>query len=322
MEELAKQKAAVLQWNADHADELKAAKQAERAAQRSAAAEAAKGRISSWKRPGEDWGNSGTPLSLDLWTRVLEHLCNDIEPEGVRSASVIARDLCNAGMACKELYVSANQAFHCLAALCPPIELEAEWAACLPGPMALKLPQLKALAPHAGVQKSLPKPTLALGLLEAWNLQCPTQVPPRVIMEVAKERKSSLSELSSAELTRAYRYIPGLLGSGLCFVFDVRQALVKLGLTSLPLLTPAVQQAQRREQQEARERQLKQAAAAIARRQAAQAARQAAQQGAPQQAAATGSNCVVCGKNKAAANCPFVCCGACCNHPDCARHRK
>ena len=182
--------------------------------------------------------------------------------------------------------------------------------------MALKLPQLKVLAPSAGVQKSLPKPTLALGLLEAWNLQCPTQVPPRVIMEVAKERKSSLCELSSTELTRAYRYIPGLLGGGLCSVFDVRQALVKLGLTSLPLLTPAVQQ------EEARERQLQRAAAAVARRQAAQAARQAAQQGAPQQAAATGSNCVVCDKNKAAAKCPFVCCGACCNHPDCARHRK
>ena len=81
--------------------------------------------------------DSGTPLPLDLRTRVLEHLCTDIEPKGVRGVSVIARDICNVGMTCKELYVSARQAFHLLAALCRPIvsdAMEAEWAACFKVP--------------------------------------------------------------------------------------------------------------------------------------------------------------------------------------------
>ena len=184
----------------------------------------------------------------------------DIDPQGVRGVSVVARDLCNAGMACKELYVSARQAFHHLAAHCPPIKLEAEWAACLKGPMALKLLQLKVLAPGARLQKSLPKPSLALGLLQAWNLQCPTSVPPRVIMEVARERELGHilnARLELGEFLRACRRVPELPREGLESVFHARKACIKLGLTSRSLLMTALVQVERRKQEEAEEQEAK-----------------------------------------------------------------
>ena len=302
------------------ADARALARQAWRSAQRSAAAEMARGVISTWKRPEEDWGDSGTPLSLDLWTRVLEHLCNDIEPKGVRSVSVIARDLCNAGMTCKELYVSSGQAFHRLASLCPPIELEAEWAACLQGPMALKLPELKALAPSAGLQKSLPKPTLAVRLLQAWNLQCPTQAPPRVLMEVARERKLSLNQLNLSHLIDGCLNIPELREARALSVFHARQACTKLGFTSLPLLNTATHEVKRlRQEQDAALREAW-ARTRKAREQAARTQLEAQRAAFQAGSAVERRKCLHCRSNTAAVHCPFTRCGACCHDASCKYH--
>ena len=239
-----------MELQADGGEDLKAAELIKRSAKRSAAAQAARRMLANWKRRREDWGDSSTPLSLDLWTRVLQYLCTDIELKGVRGVSVIARDLCNAGMACKELYVSAAQAQHRLAALCHPalpMKVNAAWTCCLQEPMALKLDELKELASRVGLQKfeSLLKPTLALGLLKAWDLQCPTSAHPRVIMEVARERQFGLIQRGFGDLRKACQHIPELHGARDLSVFRARQACTKLGLTSLALLNTATHEAKR-----------------------------------------------------------------------------
>ena len=64
---------------------------------------------------------AGTDLPLEIWEVILKQLCSDLELEGVRGASVVARDIINASMACKELYAAALPALHHLGTCCPSV---------------------------------------------------------------------------------------------------------------------------------------------------------------------------------------------------------
>ena len=68
-------------------------------------------------------------------------------------------------------------------------------------------------------------------------------------MAVAQERTSKLYGLSLGDLRDACLHIPELHEAVYLSVFHARQACVKLGLTSFPLLNTAAHEAQRLQQE-------------------------------------------------------------------------
>ena len=62
------------------------------------------------------------PLPHDLWIKILKTLVNDLELDGVRGPSVIARELGVAAQVNRELHAASWQAFEYLASQCQPIE--------------------------------------------------------------------------------------------------------------------------------------------------------------------------------------------------------
>ena len=63
--------------------------------------------------------NTGSVLPLDILLKILKILCDEIDSSGVRSASVIARDICNFSQVSKELWTASQIALHELSSLCP-----------------------------------------------------------------------------------------------------------------------------------------------------------------------------------------------------------
>ena len=65
---------------------------------------------------------SDSKLPLDLWSKILSSLCEDVELKGIRGPSVIARELVKISLVSKELRAAALPAFQYLSAKCRPIE--------------------------------------------------------------------------------------------------------------------------------------------------------------------------------------------------------
>ena len=145
--------------------------------------------------------------------------------------------------------------------------------------------------------------------------------PPRVLTEVARERKLFLDQLNFSDLRDACRYLPELHGARYLSLFHARQAFIKLGLTSLPLLNTAVHEVKRLEQEQAAAAREAWAAARKAKEQAAHAHLEAPRAAFQAGSAVEGGKCLHCGRNTAAMDCPFIRCGVCCDDASCKTHR-
>ena len=176
--------------------ELKLAAERENATDeaRKAHAEACKNRMDGWKhRVGSaPQYHSGTVLPLEVLEKILKYLCNDLEPLGVRAWSVIARDIMNASMACKELYTASWAAFQHLGKLCSHIVYSADEEELLDqfvnDPDSLRLEQVKALGKGRSVKLSQPKPVLIFGILQSLGLKSPSRVPAKLLKAIKMEK--------------------------------------------------------------------------------------------------------------------------------------
>ena len=146
---------------------------------------------------------SGSVLPLDIWIQILQTLCRDIEKCGVRSASVIARDICNASMASKEMWTASQIALKHLSSLCPlspPLcKYEQSWNQYFASPTSIQASEISALmiASVGTVRYSalgLPwdQPACTVLFLRKFHLYRPTNTPFRLILAVQHERAPSL----------------------------------------------------------------------------------------------------------------------------------
>ena len=147
--------------------------------------------------------SSGSVLPLDIWIQILQTLCRDIESNGVRSASVIARDICNASMASKEMWTASQIALKHLSSLCPlspPLrKYEQSWNQYFASPTSMQASEISALmVGSVGTVRcdalGLPwdQPACTVLFLKKFHLYRPTNTPFRLILAVQHERAPSL----------------------------------------------------------------------------------------------------------------------------------
>lgn len=228
--------------DAEKAEKLKVKQKTAKEAETAAKLKETQKWISSWQKPAKASKSEATPLPIDLWTRVLDRLCDDLETEGVRGFSAIARDICNVGLTCKELHSCTENAFRRLSQDCAPVQLENEWITFLKDPSHAKVDEMKALARSLDnrVIMSQPKPLLMRDLLAYFKLQTPSQVPVRLISGVQRGESERWGHGRWNTLYRLMLRIPDLREfSRDATVFELRKYCTDRGYTHLSMLETA-----------------------------------------------------------------------------------
>ena len=197
---------------------------------------------------------TGTKLPFDLLEKIVLALCNDIEFDGVRSASVIARDICNISQTSKELWKASQVALQHLGSLCAPHNEQSknviriwpaskckpswsDWSAFLSQPLAddsdIGDIALACEIPYYFCQQGpmcLKDFALILSVFNFLHLRRPSNVLYQLLYTVARERK--LHTFRTIEYTDAVALgeleHPALRFSDLKF----RRLLNKLGISS------------------------------------------------------------------------------------------
>ena len=158
---------------------------------------------------------SESRLPHDIWCKILDSLCENVELEGVRAPSVIARELCTISMVSKELHAASLSALQHLSSKCRTIKESAaierpymswarrqkerdnppttpddsHWDAFVSDPAAAKTKDLSNMLAAVGLYSSGPKAIMSLDLMNFLGLQVPSQVPARLLLAVAKEKE-------------------------------------------------------------------------------------------------------------------------------------
>ena len=182
------------------------------------------------------WRAVMTPTSYDMpqeiWEKVLKALCDDIEPNGVRSASVIARDISNASSTKKQLYIASKAAFEHLSTLCPPLKEslpfiaakrpkfqcykarlftpfeaveEQYWNKVIHDPASLSIGNLEVLCDYNGLPESECKETMIFRLASQFGVRYPTRIPAKLAGAVCARNTSMIAQWplwSIKQLTR------------------------------------------------------------------------------------------------------------------------
>ena len=160
--------------------------------------------------------SAGTDLPLEIWENILKKLCSDLELEGVRSASVIARDIINASMACKEVYAAALPALHHLGSSCPSVFAndDKEWDQVASDPCSISEEERFEFArPILGYRRHN-FPVKLFTLMRFLGLSQPSRAPARLLRAVLSEkfdpddselsRLCKASELITSQTSKAY----------------------------------------------------------------------------------------------------------------------
>ena len=155
--------------------------------------------ISKWpsKAPDHRSYSSGSVLPVDVWIIILKKLCNGMERRGVRSPSVIARDICNASQTSKEMWKAGQVALEHLSSLCPlqkhACQFEQDWDSFLAQPMSVPYSKVVTLFEECIAIWKVPveygHSELAALFLRGLKLAGPSNVPFRLLMTVAAERQ-------------------------------------------------------------------------------------------------------------------------------------
>ena len=214
----------------------KTARLARRRAQTDAQHKDCKQAISQWQKSTlrELQHSRDSLLPLDLWTRILKSLCDDIELKGVRGPSVIAREISLISQVNKELYAASQPAFQHLSNLCPSLDSivkrlrdyrcnsavkevitehgvvyarassdlipdTPQWDAFVSDPKSLRSGELKSLCSAMHLTVSRPKAVLIQALMKSMNLHYPTPTPACLIFAVQFERQKNLSSIDEKE---------------------------------------------------------------------------------------------------------------------------
>ena len=159
--------------------------------------------------------SSDCKLPHDVWITILKLLCDDIEFDGVRGLSVVARDLCNMRSVNKELYSVSMPAFQHLNELCSSItdkftkgslhaynyklqivlQQKERMETLVSDPASLSQADLKSLCSSIYIARSGTKATLAVNIFEAISLKHPTCCPSQLVLLVLAEKSEHLEDL-------------------------------------------------------------------------------------------------------------------------------
>lgn len=300
--DISEEKASRLQYEHDHAEEIKAQKNEEKKRVARELAAKCKQTIDSWNS--SERGQAGTynsRLSLDLWSSVLIKLSDDIELDGVRGVSVVARDICNACLSCPDMKAASHLAFKSLADRCPSLPTMNDdpdiWNQFILDPVSVRLDVMKRMARDLGLAVGGNKPVVVCRLFEQFGIEQPSVVPAKVLHAIHSEKSS-----------RSYPWALGTMCTTIWLgsspngsVFRLRKTLMNLGITTLSALRVRYEDARVVElaRQKEREKQAEERAKALFEK---------------------SRRVCTCG-NAPAATCSFQRCAKCCQGP-CVRHQK
>ena len=202
-------------------------------------------------------------LIYDVWYKIMEWLCHDIEPNGIRAASVIARDLVNMSVVNKELFTISKSAFKFLSTLCVPISKsvsclaqrfprqrkhqshqssvepeESLWDAFISDPASLTQPQLDCLCVVARCPRSGNNSNKTLGLMRKIGLKAPTKAPARLVLAVQQEKSqpAPFATLCSSLIMESGKQLQETFGTRAATAFFLRRTCVERGLHTLNAL--------------------------------------------------------------------------------------
>ena len=166
-------------------------------------------------------------LPVEIWSTILEHLCDDFKFDDVRGPSVVARELCNASKVSRELHSASLTAFQKLSKLCNKVEMEAEWQGLLSDPWDENLTSDQSILAILQKERIRPFGSRAARiciLYEAAGLQRPSRLPARLILTVIEEKRgfSVFQNLPAIEVLRDCQSD-----------FQARIKILKLGIPSL-----------------------------------------------------------------------------------------
>ena len=171
-------------------------------------------------------------LPLDLWTKIFKIFCDDLEIDGVRGPSVIARELSLISRVNKDFYAASLPAFQHLSNLCltiesavtelrhyspvrrfstehggydvpPSIPDPPQWDAFVSDPKSLKAAELRSLCAAMHFSTSRPKAVLIRKLMQSVSLEYPTPTPARLVFAIQCERRKHAGDKLSDSLRRA-----------------------------------------------------------------------------------------------------------------------
>lgn len=331
-DEIAQARQAALVAAEEQQEALEEARRMHQAAVRAARKQRAEAAIGKWHKldRGFEEADSGTGLSPDIWIQILMLLVDDLETEGVRGVSVVARDLCNARMLCKELTFPTQHVFKHLSNLCPAIRgPEKLWEVFGRDPFSLKVPQLKELAKTMQIRVSDPKAVLIVNLQQRVGITQPTTVPVNVVAAVKLEKDQGVLSLGIGQ-DASVRDLAGV--SYNASVFSLRRACLAHGFASTSslleeaarrkLIRDEEERKRREEARKRRQREMQQKMEAHKEhiRKMKEAGHDIPQGKKPGYPLGLDRTCWQCRKNTAAKDCAFGLCGSCCPGQDCARH--
>ena len=182
---------------------------------------------------------TGAKLPLEIWELVLMAVCNDIDPEGVRGPSVVARDLMNASFTCKELYNASQPAFQHLSTFCEvmPHGTDELWTTFVSDPTALRLDEIRTLAKATSIKISQPRSALIIELMNTLKLHKPSRIPAKVLKAVLREKGGVVTILNRVLYSKAEKL--NLSRSQIQNLFRLRMHLTEEGLLSMDHLISA-----------------------------------------------------------------------------------
>ena len=240
---------------------VKAKKKADQARQKEfmAAGQNLKSKIAAF-RPSSD-----CHLPEDVWITILKLLCNDIEFDGVKGPSVIARDLCNVRSVNKELYRASAPALQHLNTICSSIKNKVTgklrsisqrqdlMQPLISDPGSLSKSDLETLSSSINLN-SKTRATMAMDLFRAIGLKFHTCCPAHLVFMVLAERSEQVPELEALVDKVKAGQNHGLPRQGwwcrnyrnFKYAFEARVECMKLGLTTMDALKAAAAEAEKR----------------------------------------------------------------------------
>lgn len=240
-------------------------------------------------------------LPFDILSLILIKLCDDIETDGVRGVSVVARDICNVCLAFSDLGVASRSAFEELAIRCHSLnDGRTIWDEFSTDPGKAEFDSMEKVTKGMWVSTSGTKRFLvsestrrderALRLAKEFATK-PTKatslIPAGILNAVQAEKSLQPYPSRLADMCAAVLPEVGHIGS----LFRLRKTLINLGFTTLPALRARYEVIMEEERKTAKQARL----------------------------AELRAKACVCGFNAAAAQCSFHRCAICCPGP-CGRH--
>ena len=148
---------------------------------------------------------TGLPLDADTLGVVLARLAGTADPAGVRGPLIVARDLCNAAAACRQMRAAARDGFEALGDLLP--DAAPELALLLSRPRDARLPIVRDAAASVGAARWGNKPDVVCRILDRLGLRDarpPAHVDVRVLAACAAERRCPEFPFPPAVLLQMY----------------------------------------------------------------------------------------------------------------------